>query len=177
MARRGTMLWVRILRWMYLGVMAFVAVVVLTRGQWEAQLVTSGGTSIMHLSRAPIWNPPSAPSIEEFSKVFDNPPAKATSTEATILLKWDWMLLEFILHWWGAAGFFAVLYFPERRRYPDIVLHYGFCCGVSITVAAILCLLLWFAIGGWAPPWPLFFGIVGFVGGLLAAFRSFSPAE
>ena len=51
--------------------------------------------------------------------------------------------------------------------------------GAGLIAAAILCFLLWVAVGGWGPPSPLVFAVIGLIGGGIwaVAFVRMKPVQ
>lgn len=85
----------------------------------------------------------------------------------TRILKRDWMILDFLVCVWAITAAFGIVYLLARPKRPDVFLHGVACIAAGLTGSAALCVLLWIILGGWGPPSPLFFGVVGHVAGLV----------
>lgn len=66
-----------------------------------------------------------------------------------------------------SAAICGLPYLLLRRTRRDAVLHYALFLAVGIFGAAVACLALWLSVGGWGPPAPILFAVVGIGFGLL----------
>ncbi len=140
---------------------------------WEARYTAGNGTCIMKLPETAIWDPPLLPAYSEFAATFDHlPQTQPPNSRIYRLLKWDWMLLELLFYCLGSFVLVTPLYWLTRRASPDPVLHVTTWIGIGMTGSAVDCLVLWLVFGGWGPPAPLFFGIVGLFVGAIAGFAT-----
>jgi len=116
-----------------------------------------------------VWCPPELPGYEAFRRTFPNLPAeRPAQSTITRTFKWDWVATDFFLRIWGVSSVFGVLYIAFLRggQQPDLTLHFVLCLAIGLTAAAALCISLWLLCGGWGPPAPWFFGMIGVAGGL-----------
>jgi CHASE2 domain-containing sensor protein len=81
----------------------------------------------------------------------------------------DWTFLDFTLYLWAVAAVFGIIYLCIHRRPRDPILHVALCLGATLTVAALICFLLWLVVGGWGPPAPELFGGLAILLGLFFA--------
>jgi hypothetical protein len=137
------------------------------RAQWESRLIVGNCAFIIDLERAPLWSPPEAPAYSEFRVKFaDLPPS---GPRGSVLLKWDWTLLDLLLHVWAVTVLFSAAYIALRSQRRDVVFHSVLGTAIGMTCGAALCMGLWLLFGGWAPPAPELFGLAGLVAGLFLA--------
>jgi hypothetical protein len=151
---------------------AFVAVVVLislwvlSNGIWLGTLFDGNQTWLIHLDSQPVWSPPATPAYADFQIVFnDLPPQQSMRSKIDIQLEWDFMLVTFFLYLLGASVLFGIhtLIRPGRRSLGVYIIR---SLAISLTGAAATCFVVWLLVGGWGPPSPLFFGLVGLVVGI-----------
>ena len=138
---------------------------VVTEAQWESRLEHAGGAYIFHAPRAPLWSPPPKASYSEFREAFSGSqgfPPEQSSTVVRVL-KWDWMLVEALLWLWAATGLASIVYLGDER---DWVLRAAVFACLGLTAGALASVGLWVVLGGWGPPMPEFFGVVGLVVGV-----------
>ncbi len=156
------------LRYLLFAALLFLTWWTLRTAIWQGHYTAGGGTYIVTLPENAIWNPPAVPAYSEFTSTFDSlPTTQPKGSMIYRVLKWDWMLLEFMLYCLGAFCLIAPVYLLTRRSRPDVVLHIVSCIGIGLLLAALLCFIIWLAIGGWGPPAPLFFAMIGLGGGAL----------
>ncbi len=138
------------------------------RGQWEAQLRANGTTFISHLPDAPIWQPPVAPDYAHFTAISDTlPNQQPDASVISVVFKWHWVAIDFLLWFWGLVSATGVLYLLVRGAHDDPLLHFVLYTAVGLTAGGCTCIGLWIVLGGWGPPRPLFFAICGLLLGLV----------
>lgn len=167
-----------VLRWVLLLACLGCCAFVITNGRWEGHLIQANyGTWIVALDRAPIWAPPPEAVYATFQKDFKDsekfPAEDASGFIIKRVLKDDWMILDFLLYLWPVTVISGLLYYATRGRKRDFVLHLGLFAGIGLTAGAVLCVGLWLLFGGWGPPAPQFFGILGLSGGIVGGLVSF----
>ncbi|MEM7790385.1 MAG: hypothetical protein AAF546_03195 [Verrucomicrobiota bacterium] len=140
-------------------------------GRWESAYILQkeqgSHTYLMDLSSRPLWDRPSAPSFADFAQHFSSS-SLPDSGEITVYHKWDWWLLDVFMIWLIGSLVIAPISFLAFRR--DRALGVFARVGAGLIASAIACFVLWLAVGGWGPPAPLFFAIIGLVtGGIWAA--------
>ncbi|APZ91231.1 hypothetical protein Fuma_00817 [Fuerstiella marisgermanici] len=140
--------------------------------RWTATLVTvNSGTCSLHLSRAPIWDPPAAPAYADFANSFpflqDKP---APPHPATVHLEIASSFVHFALWLWPICCVVAIIYSTLSGHSPDLLLDVVWWTAICMTASAALCVLLWIAFGGWGPPDPAFFALLGIIIGPCIAF-------
>ncbi|MEM7147162.1 MAG: hypothetical protein AAF591_18745 [Verrucomicrobiota bacterium] len=122
---------------------------------------------LMDLSSRPLWDRPSAPTFADFTQHFSSSSLPDTG-EITVYHKWDWWLIDVFMIWLIGSLVIAPISFLAFRR--DRALGVFARVGAGLIASALACFLLWLAVGGWGPPAPLLFGIIGLVaGGIWAA--------
>lgn len=133
---------------------------------WEGRYRAGRGTLILRLAEQPLWSPPPTPTYATFVDTYDHLSA-VPSPEGRIyrVLKWDWMLLEWLMYACAILVLTAPFYWFMRRQRPDPVLHIASSIGLGMFASAVLCIGLWLLVGGWGPPAPLFFGLSGLLVG------------
>ena len=162
----------RHLRLIFLSLLAASFLVVLTFAEWEAYLEhrtgTSTSTMIMALPIRPVWSPPAEPTYEEFRKIFDDlPPQMPAGFEKRRVLLYGRAILNFMLLAMASAGICGLLYVITRAGNRDVILHYAAYIGIGGVISGAACIILWLAFGGWGPPFPLFFALIGITLGVL----------
>ncbi len=151
---------------------AVLLLVTLLCGQWQGHLKYGGTTFIVDLPRAPVWSAPTLPTYATFQSTFTDLPTQQPANSRIIrYLKWDWMFFEFALWLWGITAVVGLLYVGIRGSNLDPFLDHVWHVGIGMTLAAFTSLAIWIVFGGWGPPFPIFFAVIGVVGGLLAAGR------
>lgn len=167
----------RLLRGVFLVSCLGVMLCVAWKGRWEGRLVDGNQTWIVDLGTAPVWDPPPNPSYEQFQIVFtvsEGLPAKDTpGVTIRRKLKLDWMATDLLLYLWYATVANGLLYLALRRERTDRILHLGLWMGLGLTAGAAFSFGLWLIVGGWGPPLPWFFGIMGLLIGIIVGLRSF----
>ena len=162
----------RILRFTFLAALVLSILFVAARGRWEGSLTLGNRTWIIDLERAPVWSPPAVPPYELFTRTFHDLPAASTpGLEIMRVFKWEWVLVEFALYLWGITLVFGLLYLSEPGRRRDAALHYALSVAAGLTGAAFICVALWLVFGGWGPPFPVFFSLLGITSGILIGRR------
>ncbi|MDA0835755.1 MAG: hypothetical protein O2955_02850 [Planctomycetota bacterium] len=121
----------------------------------------------MDLNSQPLWDQPSAPTIADFTQHFSSRSLPDTG-EITVYHKWSsWLLNVFMIWLFGSLVIAPVSFLIFRN---DRALGAFARVGAGLIASAITCFLLWLAVGGWGPPTPLFFAVIGLVaGGIWAA--------
>jgi hypothetical protein len=88
----------------------------------------------------------------------------------------DEVFFRFFLHLWGLTvvfgGFYLVFVLGGGR--VDFIFHLVLSIAIGLTVSAGLCVGIWAAAGGWGPPAPWLFGLVGSCGGLLVGLITYT---
>jgi hypothetical protein len=142
-------------------------------GQWQSayvvQRVTGEHQYLIDLDSTPLWSPPPAPSFADYSEHFTNDGDPLPSQgKIRVYHMWDSWILGIIMIW--LMGFLAItpIAFLFFRR--DLALGALARVGAGLIGASLACFVLWLLVGGWGPPAPLLFGILGLiVGGIWAA--------
>ena len=159
---------------MFIASLAGCVLLVVSRAQWEGDLSLGNRAWLIDLERAPAWAPPPVPAYEQFKRTFhDLPPAETPGLEITRVMRWGWMFEEFILLVFGVTTVFGLIYLNEPVRSRDVVLHYGLSVAAGLGGAGLICLALWLIVGGWGPPLPIFFGLLGIIVGVLIGRRTY----
>ncbi len=141
-------------------------------GAWQSAYVVNGDMGehqyLIDLESLPVWSQPNPPSFTDYSERFtsDGEPLP-TGGKIEVYHKWDSWILGIIMIW--LMGFLAItpLIFLFFRQ--DLTLGAFARAGAGLIGAAIACFLLWLLVGGWGPPVPLLFGIVGLIVGAVWA--------
>ena len=145
---------------------------VVLNARWESTYVVQeeygGHTYIMRLAPSPLWAKPPLPSFEEFDDHFSSS-ALNQGGRITVHNKWSWWILDLFSIWLIASGFITPILLIFYRKHKTLGVFAR--VGVGLIISASVCFLLWLSIGGWGPPSPLLFGILGLTGGGIWAFR------
>ncbi|MBX3414778.1 MAG: hypothetical protein KF708_18970 [Pirellulales bacterium] len=137
-------------------------------GDWEAVLLADNVRWIKSLDSRPAWSTPIAPTYEEFQYAFREQPGELPITAPIkARLRWDRMLMEFLLRLWGVVVVFALLSVSNLSEQRSLASCLARSCAVTFTVAAALCLVLSVVLNGWGLAFPHVFAIVGLLLGLL----------
>jgi hypothetical protein len=160
-----------VLRLLFLAGLGLCVYETFSHAYWEASLRIPGRdvTYLVDIPRAPAWNPPPPPSYARFRRDFnDLPQAEPSGAKIARYHKLEWTLIDGSLYLWGVAVVTAIGYgFARVVGRRDVVLHVVARVAIALTIAALACLALWIIGGGWGPPMPLFFAIVGLSGGIV----------
>lgn len=140
------------------------------RADWEGRLRRANYTWIIRLERAPVWNAPPAPTYSRFQATFDDlPPSPSSGMTIYTACKWDWTFVRFCLYLWIVAGIMGIAYTIFRSRKRDWLLHGALCVGIGLTAGAGTSFALWLIFGGWGPPCPEVFAMLGLLTGIILA--------
>ncbi len=135
-------------------------------GRWESAYIVQedhGSASyLMDLTSRPLWDQPSAPSIADFTQHFSGS-SLPNAGAITVYHKWDWWALDVFMIWLIGSLLIAPLAFIIFRR--ERALGVFARVGAGLIASALACFFLWLAIGGWGPPAPLFFAVIGLIAG------------
>lgn len=163
------------LRCLFLFSVVVAVGVILHHGRWEARYRTVEGTWIIDLDTAPTWRPPSKPAFDRFQEAFDDlPPHQPHGTSIVLLLKWRSMIIDSILCVWGITAVFAVVYLRVKTERRDFSLHCIASVAAALTGSAAICVALWIILGGWGPPQPLLFGVLGLTAGVVLGAKTYA---
>jgi hypothetical protein len=147
-------------------VVALVGIWTLSNGIWLGTLFDGDRTWLIHLDNHPVWNPPALPSFADFQKVFaDLPPQQSPGSTIGIELEWNLMLISFLLYLSGVSVLFGI-HTLIRPGWHSLGIYVIRSLALSLSGAAATSFIIWLLAGGWGPPLPLFFGLVGLIGGI-----------
>jgi hypothetical protein len=150
------------LRIVFVALLSGSALLMLTRGSWEGHLVRGNHTSIISLSSRPVWSPPPVPSYETFRETFtDLPLERAPGTDIVRVFRYDAAVFGFLLLAVASAGLCGLLHLLTRRGGRDAIFHYALFIAIGFIAAAATCFVVWLVVGGWGPPFPLAFALLG----------------
>lgn len=164
------------LRLLFLACLASGTVLLLARVPWEARLraPTADGTHewVIRLDRGPVWDPPPAPSREQFEEHFGRDKPPASGGEITRKADWAEVFDEGMLGLWVIAFGSALAYHGLRGERTDLV--FQICSRLAWTIPAwgLVCVLVWLVVGGWGPPCCPGFLSLGLLHGLVAGVSS-----
>lgn len=135
-----------------------------------AVLIYGNHTWFMPLESAPIWSEPPRLNYDEFSSVFDTVPPRDTP-DVTIGARPDYSnaLIYAILGLWPISLIAGILSLVVAKTQPDSWLRASLGIGIGITCGALLCFAFYTIVGGWSPPYPAEFALIGAVGGGIAS--------
>ena len=131
-------------------------------GRWESRYSTQEGSYLMDLDSQPLWDRPSSPSFADFTEHFSSTSLPG-SGEISVYHKWDWWLLDVFVIWLIVSLVVTPISFLASRRDP--VLGVFARVGAGLITSALACFLFWLVVGGWGPPAPLFFAVIGLAAG------------
>ena len=140
--------------------------VVVRTGIWQSDCRIGGATFTSDLPPNPIWDPPALPTYESISSQFDLPIEQPDDCEISMRLRWGGMLLEFAFYMFILSTFLVCVFYHPHKFKPSRFLHATACVTISILASCCLCFVLWLIIGGWGPPVPILFILIGFVVGI-----------
>lgn len=137
---------------------AFVA----ARVPWRVQVQRYG----QQMGRAPLWDPPAPPDYASFVEQYGK---RGLPPEAEVdlrpIVSWQGVAFDALVALWCALAFALFVHhtiLEERRdRWLFVVGH----AWLGLTAAAVVCVSLWLALGGWGPPAPLLLGAIGLLCG------------
>ena len=164
-------LWPLLVALFYMGTLFWMTF----HGRWGSAYVVETDTLegevalhrfLMDLDSRPLWDPPHAPARSAFEAHFSRG-SLPDGGVITVFHEWDLWLHGVLAAWWVGSLLIVPVSFLVYRR--NRALGSLARLGAGLVVAALACLLLWLAIGGWGPPAPLFFGVMGLLGGSLWA--------
>jgi hypothetical protein len=168
----------RYVRLLFGVLLAASALLVMSRSKWTGHLVHDDHTSIISLSVHPIWSPPPVPSCETFKQTFkDLPSEMAPGAVVVRVFEYDAAIFEFVLYGMAAGGICGILYLFTRRGGRDAVLHFALSITIGVVAAAAACFILWLVIGGWSPPFPFFFLLLGIGSGAYLGHKQWLKAD
>lgn len=166
-----------ILRFILFALLSTSLFLVTVRIRWEAHLAGGNRTCIIRLPVRPAWSPPVVPAYDTFQQTFrDLPPKPPAGTIIERVVRYDIALFDLLCFGAASASICGLIYVFRPKGSRDVVLHYASHIAVGMMVAAAICFLLWLVFGGWGPPFPLFFGVMGIALGLMFAMRKWRGA-
>lgn len=162
----------------YATVTGMLALWICTNGIWDGELFDGHCTYLIELDRAPAWKPPEPPEPAKFVEAFRvrhelMPEDMVIRTH----LKWDFMLLDFLLWFWGVSILFGVVSLSTAAGRHSISVYLIRWVAVSLTGAAAASVVLWEVAGGWGPPEPFHFAFGGIIAGIGLGIREWSQQE
>lgn len=139
---------------------------------WSASLVpASGGNCLLNLPTSPIWSPPETPTYADFVKSL---PSLGGTPEPPhpprVYPNIGSLFFHFVLWLWLLCVVVAIIYSTLFQRYRDWFLDIVWWTAISMTTSAMLCIILWIALGGWGPPALILFAFAGLIAGPCIAF-------
>jgi hypothetical protein len=139
---------------------------VLGSADWQPVLQRGNSSWLLNSVNAPIWAPPPPPPDNAFGSAFSEVPhATGPAFTVSVELLWEWTAVRLFAWLWGVFTAFGLAYLAVRKDRRDLSLELAVWAAVGITASASICLLLWTAFGGWGPPVPWLFGLVGMLAG------------
>ena len=165
------------LRWT-MGVMILACVVLVAwRAQWQIDLTAPGmSLALGHRDGAPLWSPPhkdlqellaQLPAASEWRRV------DVASVAVKVQPMWGDMLLDLLFLLIPATLVPGWLYRCVRGHKRDVVLHLAWHGGSGLLIGILLSVSLWLLAGGWGPPMPLPFTLLGGCAGLVVGTIAF----
>ena len=159
----------------FAAVVILVAIWTLSNGVWWGSLFNGNQTWLIDLPNQPVWSPPDPPGYAEFRRDFNHLPSEQSKGSTIgVELKWDFMLISFFLYLLAVTVLFAVVTLIGPVGQQSFGIYVIRSLALSLSGAAVACFVVWTLVGGWGPPSPLFFGIVGLVVGIWMATFSWS---
>ncbi|MBI3070946.1 MAG: hypothetical protein HYY84_02350 [Deltaproteobacteria bacterium] len=155
------------------------AVIPSLRAPWGLVLIWERTVQVrrwfLDAERAPIWQPPKLPSVDEFKRRFGASDFPDKSTPRVVVahdLRTGLFIIELLVPLWLAASLFGVAYrfFFVRRGMQDQILHCAMWVGLMLTGAAGASGLLFIFYGG-TPA--VFLGVSGLVAGVALGIGTF----
>lgn len=166
----------RVPRWVFAVLTAGVLAWSLLNVPWETEYYAPGEThsrlAIVHGER-PLWSAPPSLTVAEFAASYADihiDPAGRTATS----IRWGMWLEGTIALWVIFAGLSWPFFYLARSR-PSWNRALRFSLGLFAGTA--LCFGLWLVFGGWGPPSPLLFALLGIFLGWRWSRRAPVPPE
>jgi hypothetical protein len=147
------------------------------RAQWQTDLTAPGmSLAVGHRDGAPLWSPPhkdlqellaQLPAASEWRRV------DVASVAVKVQPMWGDMLLDLLFLLIPATLVPGWLYRCVRGHKRDVVLHLAWHGGSGLLIGILLSVSLWLLAGGWGPPMPLPFTLLGGCAGLVVGTIAF----
>jgi hypothetical protein len=153
-----------LIRFLFLSLAVASIIASIGFAHWESRLLRGNETFILDLPASAIWMSPRVPEYSEFEAMFNElPETQPANSTIGNRVRWDSVFLSFAVCVAG-IGFIAapVALFLKNR---DNIIYYWTCTAIGLIGGFVSSFLLWIVIGGWGPPFPVFFAVVGLVGG------------
>lgn len=162
---------------LYLLAIAVILAYRLANAPWQSQVSIGNHTWMISLPPAPAWSSPSGSSPEAFYELYPDIPSAAVES-AGVQTHWrsDWTAIECVLLAWPTSLVFGLIYFATRKQARNLILYCAWTVGLSMTACAAASVALWTVFGGWSAPFPLFFGGLGLLVGLIIGAATFQRA-
>src|ERR1700722_3563157 len=146
----------------------------ITFANWEAVYeITANGDGEQYLivvPDKPLWSTPSPLSYADFSKQFSTDDTIKPGGRTSVRINWDWLLEGLFLNWLVIFVCYSLVYALGFRKSQSIAAAFFFRTGLGLVGSAVVCILLWLLFGGWGPPAPVFFGVIGVLIGSIIGF-------
>lgn len=170
----------RVPRWIFLILTIGVLVWSLHNVRWETRYTPPLGYPRFTISRgtSPLWAPPSEMTIAEFRETWswaDARPQIVESGRVELLVNWEMALGGFAAIWVIFGGLLWPVFRLGARWEPSWGRAARFSLGLLTGCAS--CFVLWLVFGGWGPPSPLFFALLGVFLGWRWSRRAPVPCE
>jgi len=116
----------------------------------------------MDIESSPLWSRPSNPTFDDFEAHFSEielPDGGVIS----VYNRWGWWIIDLTMVLLVGFLIFTPASFLSATRNKPLGVFARI--GAGLIISALSCLLLWLIVGGWGPPAPLVFAVIGLFGG------------
>lgn len=169
----------RVPRWIFAVLTAGVLTWAVLHVPWETKYFAPGqarsNVAFVH-AEAPLWAGPASLTASEFIALWPADselrldPAGRTETG----INWEFLIEGLVASWVLYAGLlWPVFFFARTRRAWNRALRFS----LGLFAGAALCFGLWLIFGGWGPPSPLLFALLGIFLGWRWSRRAPPPPE
>lgn len=132
---------------------------------WEAVYEIAanedGERFLIDLPDQPLWSTPAPPPYSDFAARFSSDSAIKPGGRVFVHINWEWLLEGLFLNWLEFFVCYGLVYALGFRKSQSIAAAFFFCTGLGLVGGAVVCILFWLVFGGWGPPAPVFFGVIG----------------
>ncbi len=154
----------RLIRLMFLLLVAVSIIASMAFAHWESRLIYGNETFILDLPPSSIWVSPPVPDYSKFEALFnDLPELQPVDSRIGNFVRWDSVFLSFAACIAG-IGLIAVPVAVLSKSRDRFLFHLT-CISIGLFCGFVGSFVFWLIIGGWGPPFLVFFAVVGMFGG------------
>jgi hypothetical protein len=158
------------LRFLLLAALAAWFLHVAYNSPWLGVMNCGNHTWFIPMENAPIWLQRPPPDYDRFlAAVADIPERDTPGLEIDARPEYSHALIFALLGLWPITLVIGILYSGMAGVRRDPWLRASLGIGIGITCGALLCFVAYTLLGGWGPPYPAEFALVGAAGGGIAS--------